>query len=909
MAPAAPVPTGRELPSKEAAIFKSILKFYEHKQYRKGLKNAEQILKKFPEHGETLAMKGLFLSHVDRKEEAHEFIKKGLKNDLRSHICWHVYGLLHRGDKNYDEAIKCYINALKFDKENIQIIRDLSLLQIQMRNYEGFVDSRYQLFKLRATQRMNWVGLAIAYHLLGKLDTAEKILTSFEETLKDSQDGNTVDFEQSEMMLYRNMIIEETGDFQRALDDLEASEKKILDKLTFREIKARLLVKLGRISDAEQVYRGLLKLNPDSTAYLKGLYTCVGLDGEINGDLLPKWLELHAELAAQYPRSGVIARVPLSYISGEEFKVKVDVVLRASLRKGVPSLFVSLKDIYRASPEKAQIIEDLILSYLESLNKSNSFPPRIDGEEDSHKYRDSSGEFPTTVMWVLYFLAQHFDLKRNPTRALDYINRAIEHTPTLVELYMMQARIYKHAGDMEEAVTAINFGRELDLQDRFINSKCTKYMLRAGQVERAEQTITLFTKAESPDPLADLVDMQCMWFAYESASAHNRAKRYGRALKRLHQIDRHFSDIYDDQFDFHSYCPRKGTLRSYVELLRLEDKLRDQPFYTHAAVSATKLYLKLWELKEAGPSEAEKKAQEDAQNLSSSELKKAQRKARKAELQAAEKSNTPSGTSASQSRPGSASDKHGEKNTQTQAGQPVQKKGVPAAPVDEDPEGKKFTDTIVDYLNEARKFLKPVNDMSPSNFGAWILSVLLNVKRGKFILAIRALLRAKALAPQPDAQVLQAEVSFYQAYKAAVANSSIAPTVVEVIESTLDEIFPSSLLSGSTDIAGYIREFWKRAIGAGRDTPRAALIVAKELKLLGDDAAAQKLLDTEEKKWVLEPAGGWEALKAVVTLEEAVEVHEEMAEHFRDIAPRFAGRSKAAWPLSAYFTNVERNVE
>ncbi|KAI8800034.1 NMDA receptor-regulated protein 1-domain-containing protein [Cladochytrium replicatum] len=822
MAPVAPVPTNRELPSKESAIFKSILKFYEHKQYRKGLKNAEQILKKFPEHGETLVMKGLFLSHVDRKEEAHEFIKKGLKNDLRSHICWHVYGLLHRGDKNYDEAIKCYINALKFDKENVQIIRDLSLLQIQMRNYEGFVDSRYQLFKLRAAQRMNWVSLAIAYHLLGKLDTAEKILTSFEETLKD---GNTFDFEQSEMMLYRNMIIEETGDFQRALDDLEANEKKILDKLTYREINARLLVKLGRISDAEQVYRGLLKLNPDCTAYLK----------EITEEVLPKWLELHAELASQYPRSAVIARVPLAHISGDDFKSKVDVVLRSNLRKGVPSLFVSLKDIYRASPEKAQIIEDLVLSYLESMEERNSFPL----------------QFPTTVMWVLYFLAQHFDLKRNPTRALEYINRAIEHTPTLVELYMMKARIYKHAGDLDEAVTTINFGRELDLQDRFINSKCTKYMLRAGQVERAEQTITLFTKAESPDPLGDLVDMQCIWFAYESASAYNRAKRYGRALKHLHQIDRHFSDIYDDQFDFHSYSPRKGTLRSYVELVRLEDRLRDQPFYTRAALSAAKLYVKLWELKEAGPSEAEKKAQEDAQNLSSSELKKAQRKARKAELQAAEKSNTPSGTP--------------DKNAQTI--QPAQKKGVQAAPVDEDPEGNKLTDPSVDYLNEARKFLKPVNDMSPLNFEAWILSALVNVKRSKFILAIRALLRAKALSPQPDAQVLRAELSFYKAYKAAIANSSVSPAVVEVIESTLPEIYPSSLLSGSTDVPGHIREFWKQSVAAGRDSPRAAVIVAKELKLIEDEAAAKKILDAEEKKWVLQPAGGWDTLKSTVELQ------------------------------------------
>ena len=33
-------------------------------------------------------------------------------------ICqgWHVYGLLQRSDKKYDEAIKCYRNALKWDK-------------------------------------------------------------------------------------------------------------------------------------------------------------------------------------------------------------------------------------------------------------------------------------------------------------------------------------------------------------------------------------------------------------------------------------------------------------------------------------------------------------------------------------------------------------------------------------------------------------------------------------------------------------------------------------------------------------------------------------------------------------------------------------------------------------------------
>jgi hypothetical protein len=39
------------LPSKEASLFKELLTLYETRQIKKGLKTADQILKKFPEHG------------------------------------------------------------------------------------------------------------------------------------------------------------------------------------------------------------------------------------------------------------------------------------------------------------------------------------------------------------------------------------------------------------------------------------------------------------------------------------------------------------------------------------------------------------------------------------------------------------------------------------------------------------------------------------------------------------------------------------------------------------------------------------------------------------------------------------------------------------------------------------------
>lgn len=45
------------LGSKDAASFKSLVKLYEAKQHKKAIKVADGILKKNPNHGETLAMK------------------------------------------------------------------------------------------------------------------------------------------------------------------------------------------------------------------------------------------------------------------------------------------------------------------------------------------------------------------------------------------------------------------------------------------------------------------------------------------------------------------------------------------------------------------------------------------------------------------------------------------------------------------------------------------------------------------------------------------------------------------------------------------------------------------------------------------------------------------------------------
>ena len=56
------------------------------------------------------------LSNDPQPQIRHTYMGGGLRNNLRSHVCWHVFGLMHRSDRNYPEAIKSYLNALRIDK-------------------------------------------------------------------------------------------------------------------------------------------------------------------------------------------------------------------------------------------------------------------------------------------------------------------------------------------------------------------------------------------------------------------------------------------------------------------------------------------------------------------------------------------------------------------------------------------------------------------------------------------------------------------------------------------------------------------------------------------------------------------------------------------------------------------------
>ena len=240
--------TKSPLSKKYETMFQQILKLYENKNYTKGMKLCHTLLKANPTHGQTMSMKGLLTYNIDatKMDEALQLCKAGLALDMKSHVTWHVYGILYRALDNQKMAIKCYNNAVKIDKENGNILRELANLQGQMRDWNGYAESRRKLLTMKPKNTDNWGGYSVANHLAGKHQFALHVIDQYVDTLK-LEDKREVDptFELSEIALYRSLLYEAMGNSAEALEALGGKrEGHIVDHLGWYQKKGELHLRL-----------------------------------------------------------------------------------------------------------------------------------------------------------------------------------------------------------------------------------------------------------------------------------------------------------------------------------------------------------------------------------------------------------------------------------------------------------------------------------------------------------------------------------------------------------------------------------------------------------------------------------------------------------------------------------------
>jgi len=284
-------------------------------------------------------------------------------------------------------------------------------------------------------------------------------------------------------------------------------------------------------------------------------------------------------------------------------------------------------------------------------------------------------------------------------------------------------------------------------------------------LKEAEAMCALFTREGVP-AMDNLNEMQCMWFQSECARGYQRTGQFGEALKKCYEIDRHFTEIVEDQFDFHTYCMRKMTLKSYVTLLRLEDELRSHKFYGKAAEVAIQTLVRLYDkpIKDIDIEEEIK-----AENLDPAEMRKKLTKAKKAKKKAELEEELKRAQEKKEALKRKMKRKGGDDDCDNQ----IKEELVPNK--------LERTETPLD---EAAKFLEPLQFLVSKSVKTHLLAFEIYFRKGKPLLMLQAIKKAISLDASSE-QLHSCLVRFLHYIE--VNKATLNPTTIKVLETSMPE--------------------------------------------------------------------------------------------------------------------------
>ncbi|KAJ3425517.1 n(alpha)-acetyltransferase 15/16 isoform a [Anaeramoeba flamelloides] len=585
-----------KLSSKLNTLYDRATSLYDQKKYQLALNTIKDVLKKKPDHADSNSLKGILLLELGNQEEALKFCKKGLAKGITRSFPWQAFGIYNKKIHNFVEACKCYKRASNNDKENLGLFLELATFQFITRDFAGYLETREIILKKQPQKKDNWYGFALANHLTGNYEMAINAIQKYQKSNKLLSKSELI-----ELTLYHNDLIEESGNIQKANEHLDKIFSVITNKSLWKEKKAKYFLQLGNNKRAEKMYSLLLEQNPDQIEYIKGLEISKGLlksdekIEELDTDRLIKLQNFYQELNEKYPQSILIKKKQLEISYGQDFKNKFISFIIPQLKKGIPSMFSNLLSLYKPSKiekvsSKIKIIQETVLE-LKTHLESNQFESIQD--EDLKKNVILLEESRASLLWIYFYLAQHYDKLENYPLSFEYIDKAIQHTPTLIDLYNFKGRLYKHAGDTEEASRFLEKSRKLDLADRHINNLSAKYFIRNDNVTRGSDTFNIFMPKIHNFP--NWRYFQVSWMTNEVGSSYLRKEDYPKALKMFNQTIKNFLTYFDNQFNYHSYCLRDGHLRQLVKLIKFTDKVFTDQFFWVGARGAIEIYSNLHE--------------------------------------------------------------------------------------------------------------------------------------------------------------------------------------------------------------------------------------------------------------------------------------------------------------------------
>ena len=563
--------------------FQIALKEFDSKRYDKVEKLCDRMISKNPKNDQALALKGLNYYFLQNQTLAEQTLKSALKANFKSPVAWHFYAIFHKESGNYSQAMKSYNKALNFAPTNFNIIRDLSYMQLYLRQLDSFVETCKLAVQNKPGMLINWVTLSFAYTLIKNYRSALISLDSSEKLGKGTLKKNDI----HEIKIFHSMILILDDKYEEAMNYLIHFKNELIDKPLVYDMIIQNALKAKKYNIGLDYCIKALDLSPDNINHIIDYFLMKINEKDFqpkeyndllnipeNYKYLTKMTEILNELKAKYPKSKILKNLELAFSQNDEFKRLFEDYFLKQVEITIPSFYINIQFIYKMQPHKIKYIQEILDKYLSNI-KSNS--------------KVSNGlPYPIHISWVYFYAAQHYLFLTELEKAINYINLALDLTPSVIEFYMVAAKIFKHSYMMDKYILAFDKARMLDVGDRYLNAKMAKIYIREGHMDKNLEIMKEFVN----DPLTEenIKFTETLWYLNECGGAYLIQKNFIRSHYCYKSIINVFLYIIKDQVDFYNFCLRRYMLKDLYHTFTFLNGIAKNKYVLQALINIDLIY-------------------------------------------------------------------------------------------------------------------------------------------------------------------------------------------------------------------------------------------------------------------------------------------------------------------------------
>ncbi|OHT04712.1 TPR Domain containing protein [Tritrichomonas foetus] len=513
----------------------------------RAIKICQQILKKTPNHPETIAYLAYLHQVKKEKAQATKLIGEAVRSDMKNARIWKLNGLILKKQGDYTKAAQALTMSFRLDPKDDIVQKELCSLYLYERNYKLFLDQSNKLLATNSqvTAVMRYV---LALDLNGRPADALKLLDVYESNMTPLNNEEELLF-RNELGLYHSELLLRLEKYEEAIKFVTEKYMYLRDSIGGLEVICRAHVALKQVDEAVSVIHKMLEYYPEDGDYFQILESILSPENYMK--------ELQTIKDKYKSRYAEVRILELMEPSNPQFEQLLKTYLVPYLIKGAPSVYTYLAEL---SQEKLEIAV--------KIAKETEVPLCYE---------------PIVKLFIANVFAARGDYKS----ALSELDAALQHTPTCLDILWAKARFLKRAGMVSQAADCARQLGEGDPNDRNSNTLLVNYLLKNGEMKAAFELGRSFSLDHKH--LSKILISQNNKFYLLLALCFLRGGDIENAKNYYEQVITTFNEFRKSQFNYLGWGMRR--IHSLFHILKWSDNLVNEKVFGKAFVGLAQIAL------------------------------------------------------------------------------------------------------------------------------------------------------------------------------------------------------------------------------------------------------------------------------------------------------------------------------